>query len=110
MENSTQGTAKSADMVNNPKHYSPNGVDTFMHLKDQIGPEAFDGFLQGNVMKYVQRYRFKEKPVEDLTKAAFYLFHLAFEAESDAMRPALYDKLVKTLQHSADHFALGGAK
>lgn len=96
------------DVVNHPNHYSPNGRDSFMHLKDQMGKGAFDGFLQGNALKYVQRYAFKGKPTEDLCKAAFYLFHLAFEAADEAARPDLYDRLAKTLRHAADHFNLGG--
>lgn len=96
------------DVVNHPNHYAPNGVDSFMHMKDQMGKAAFDGFLQGNAIKYVQRYAFKGKPTEDLCKAAFYLFHLAFEAADEAARPGLYDRLVKTLRHAADHFNLGG--
>ena len=96
------------DVVNHPNHYAPNGVDSFMHMKDQMGKSAFDGFLQGNAIKYVQRYAFKGKPTEDLCKAAFYLFHLAFEAADEAARPDLYDRLAKTLRHAADHFNLGG--
>ena len=96
------------DVVNHPNHYSPNGRDSFMHMKDQMGKGAFDGFLQGNALKYVQRYAFKGKPTEDLCKAAFYLFHLAFEAADEAARPDLYDRLAKTLRHAADHFNLGG--
>ena len=94
------------DVVNHPNHYSPNGRDSFMHMKDQMGKGAFDGFLQGNALKYVQRYAFKGKPTEDLCKAAFYLFHLAFEAADEAARPDLYDRLAKTLRHAADHFNL----
>lgn len=96
------------DVVNHPNHYAPNGVDSFMHMKDQMGKGAFDGFLQGNALKYVQRYAFKGKPTEDLCKAAFYLFHLAFEAADEAARPDLYDRLAKTLHHAAEHFNLGG--
>ena len=96
------------DVVNHPNHYAPNGVDSFMHMKDQMGKVAFDGFLQGNALKYVQRYAFKGKPTEDLCKAAFYLFHLAFEAADEAARPDLYDRLAKTLHHAAEHFNLGG--
>ena len=43
------------DVVNHPNHYAPNGRDSFMHMKDQMGKAAFDGFLQGNAIKYVQR-------------------------------------------------------
>lgn len=92
------------DVVNHPNHYAPNGVDSFMHMKDQMGKDAFDGFLQGNAIKYVQRYKFKGKPVEDLTKAAFYLFHLAFEAEEPDKHAELYKHLLKTLDHAAKHY------
>lgn len=95
------------EAVNNPNHYSPNGVDSFMHMKDQMGKGAFDGFLQGNVIKYTQRCMFKRKPVEDLCKAAFYLFHLVLEAETEAAnRKAVVDKLEETLTHAARHFGI----
>lgn len=97
--------AKPEDVVNHPNHYAPNGVDSFMHMKDQMGKAAFDGFLQGNVIKYVQRYKFKGKPVEDLCKAAFYLFHLAFEAEGpDDLRSSICQRLATTLGHAAEHY------
>jgi len=96
------------DVVNHPNHYAPNGRDSFMHMKDQMGKAAFDGFLQGNAIKYVQRYAFKGKPVEDLCKAAFYLFHLAYEAAGEAERPGLFDRLVKTLDHAAEHYKREG--
>jgi len=102
------------EAVNNPSHYSPNGVDSFMHLKDQMGADAFSGFLQGNVIKYVQRYAFKAKPCEDLCKAAFYLSHLAFEAGLKGIGPHdVAQKLMKTLCHAAEHYGIsmtGGAK
>ena len=94
------------DMVNRPDHYAPNGVDSFMHMKDQMGKEAFDGFLQGNAIKYVQRYRFKGKPTEDLCKAAFYLFHLAFETTDgspEAVREVM-DRMTTTLHHAVEHY------
>ena len=95
------------EAVNNPSHYSPNGVDSFMHLKDQMGAEAFAGFLQGNVIKYVQRYAFKCKPSEDLCKAAFYLFHLAFEAGLKGIGPQeVANKLLGTLYHAANHYGM----
>ncbi len=100
----TAVATKPEDMVNRPNHYAPNGVDSFMHMKDQMGKDAFDGFLQGNAIKYVQRYKFKGKPVEDLCKAAFYLFHLAFEAEEPDRHAELYKHLLKTLDHAAKHY------
>lgn len=88
----------SKEAVNNPNHYSPNGRDTFMHMKDQMGAEAFNGFLQGNVIKYTARHQFKDKPVEDLNKALFYLLHLYFE------RGGTGAQLLKTVDHTTDHY------
>lgn len=97
---------KSEDVVNHPNHYSPNGRDSFMHMKDQMGTAAFDGFLQGNAIKYVQRYAFKGKPTEDLCKAAFYLFHLAFET-TDGSKGAVtevFERMATTLNHAFEHY------
>lgn len=97
---------KSEDVVNHPNHYAPNGRDSFMHMKDQMGTAAFDGFLQGNAIKYVQRYAFKGKPTEDLCKAAFYLFHLAFET-TDGSKDAVegvFDRMTTTLNHAFEHY------
>lgn len=88
----------SEDVVNRPNHYAPNGRDSFMHMKDQMGKEAFDGFLQGNVIKYVQRYQFKGKPVEDLEKAMFYLFHLYLD------NGGAPERITKTANHAWEHF------
>lgn len=100
------GKKSMEDMVNHPNHYAPNGRDSFMHMKDQMGKAAFDGFLQGNAIKYVQRYAFKGKPTEDLCKAAFYLFHLAFETTdgSGGAVNAVRSHLVTTLNHAFEHY------
>lgn len=101
---------QTVDMVNSPNHYAPNGVDSFMHMEDQMGADAFRGFLQGNVIKYVQRYQFKGKPVEDLAKAAFYLFHLVFDVARSHGGLESVDAevvhLLKTLSHSAGHYGI----
>lgn len=97
---------KSEDVVNHPSHYAPNGRDSFMHMKDQMGKAAFDGFLQGNAIKYVQRYAFKGKPTEDLCKAAFYLFHLAFETTDGSLEAVckVMDRMTTTLHHAVEHY------
>lgn len=96
------------DVVNHPNHYAPNGRDSFMHMKDQMGKAAFDGFLQGNAIKYVQRYAFKGKPTEDLCKAAFYLFHLAFETTDGSPKAVreVMDRMAVTLGHAVEHYDL----
>ncbi len=59
------------DMVNSPPHYNQQGVECI----DAIHAATDDGFeyyLQGNIMKYVWRYRYKNGK-QDLQKAAWYL-------------------------------------
>jgi hypothetical protein len=59
------------DMVNNPLHYNKSGIECI----DAIGAmtdEGFEYYLQGNIMKYLWRYRYKNG-VEDLEKAQWYL-------------------------------------
>ena len=54
--------------MNNPPHYSSNGVEAI----DVI--EAFDlNFHLGNVVKYVLRADRKGAPMTDLRKALWYL-------------------------------------
>lgn len=68
-----------ADMVNSPPHYNKSGVECI----DAIAAATEDGFewyLQGNIMKYVWRYRYKNG-TEDLKKAQWYLAKLIEEVE-----------------------------
>jgi hypothetical protein len=59
------------DMVNHPPHYNKAGIETIDAIM-----AATDGgseyYLQGNILKYVWRYRYKNG-VEDLEKALWYL-------------------------------------
>jgi len=62
---------RDVDMVNHPPHYN-KGIETTAYI------DSWDmGFSQGNVIKYVTRYNFKhdtkEKQLEDLKKARWYL-------------------------------------
>ncbi len=61
----------SADMVNHPPHYNQYGVECIEALRSACG-EGFEYYLQGNIMKYVWRYRYKNG-IEDLKKANWYL-------------------------------------
>ena len=59
------------DMVNSPPHYNISGIECI----DAIQAATLDGFeyyLQGNIMKYLWRYRYKNG-IEDLNKAKWYL-------------------------------------
>ena len=62
--------------VENPDHYNTGSIEAIEAIKASMPPEQFFGYLKGNVMKYLWRYDYKEKPVEDLRKADWYLNRL----------------------------------
>lgn len=64
------------DMVNHPPHYTGGGVECIDAIRASMSDEAFEGFLKGQVMKYIWRYEKKRKPLEDLKKADWYLGRL----------------------------------
>ena len=59
------------DMVNHPIHYNKAGIETIDALEAML-TNGFDYYLQGNIIKYIWRYRYKNG-VEDLKKAQWYL-------------------------------------
>lgn len=59
------------DNVNHPSHYNQNGIETIDLIKHILTPEQFQGFLVGNVIKYLERHEFKNGQ-EDLNKAQWY--------------------------------------
>ena len=67
------------DMVNNPSHYNQAGVEAIDAIRAATG-EGFEYYLQGNILKYLWRYRYKNG-VEDLKKAEWYLKVLIEEVE-----------------------------
>ena len=68
------------DNVNHPKHYLKGGLECIQVIKAQLTPEQYEGYLYGNVIKYM--WRWKEKNgLEDLRKAAHYLMWLQEEAK-----------------------------
>ena len=56
------------DQVNHPEHYKHGKMETW-----DVITALGCGYLDGNVIKYIARYRYKGKPVEDLKKARAYL-------------------------------------
>ena len=62
------------DPVNRPAHYNlGGGVECIDYIKQVLGNEGFIAYCQGNMIKYQHRYRYKNKPVEDMQKAQYYL-------------------------------------
>ena len=70
---------KQSDMVNNPAHYNKSGIECIDAIAAATG-EGFEYYLQGNIMKYLWRYRYKNG-AEDLEKAKWYLDKLIKEVE-----------------------------
>ena len=68
------------DMVNSPPHYNQRGVEAIDAIRAATDV-GFEYYLQGNIMKYLWRYRYKNG-VEDLKKAEWYLKALIEEQES----------------------------
>jgi hypothetical protein len=58
----------------NPDHYK-NAIETIDAIEASMTPEAFRGYLKGNVIKYVTRYE-KKNGLEDLKKGDWYLSKL----------------------------------
>ena len=69
----------SNDVVNHPSHYTQGGIECIEAIKASMSQEAFNGYLKGNAMKYLWRYKNKRKPVEDLKKAQWYINRLISE-------------------------------
>ena len=78
------------DYVNSPPHYNSGNIECIDAIQQSMQPDAFFGYLKGNIQKYVWRYE-KKKGVQDLEKAQWYLNKLikvlkAEETVADARR------------------------
>ena len=62
---------RKSDMVNRPPHYNQEGIECIEAIKACTG-DGFEYYLQGNILKYLWRYRYKNG-TEDLKKASWYL-------------------------------------
>lgn len=60
-------------VVNSPKHYNTGGIECIEAIKASMSPEEYKGYLKGNAFKYLWRYTYKGKPLEDLKKAQWCL-------------------------------------
>ena len=65
-----------SDPVNRPSHYTTGNIECIDAIKASMSPDEYAGFLKGNAIKYIWRYRHKGKMVEDLKKAEWYLGRL----------------------------------
>ena len=57
----------------NPDHYkTDDGIECVDAIRAMLGQERFEGFCQGNILKYVWRFK-KKGGKEDLEKAKTYM-------------------------------------
>jgi len=69
------------DNVNSPAHYKHGKKETIDVIRDCMESDEYHGYLKGNVLKYVSRYKWKGEPLEDLKKAQWYLNRLVKEVK-----------------------------
>ena len=50
------------DMVNNPPHYNQTGIEC-IHAISAATDKGFKYYLQGNMLKYLWRFDYKDKPL-----------------------------------------------
>ena len=62
-----------ADPVNAPVHYNAGSIECIEAIEESMSADAFRGYLKGNCMKYLWRYSYKGKSLEDVQKAQWYL-------------------------------------
>ena len=70
-----------SDVVNKPEHYRQGGLECIEAIEASMSREEFQGYLKGNIEKYVWRYRYKNG-VQDLHKAKWYLDRLILALET----------------------------
>jgi len=70
------------DMVNSPPHYNQTGIECIDAISAATD-RGFKYYLQGNILKYLWRFDYKNKPLEDLQKAKWYLDRLIEEVTAD---------------------------
>tara|TARA_Y100000004_G_C8894778_1_gene403639 strand:+ start:585 stop:842 length:258 start_codon:yes stop_codon:yes gene_type:complete len=70
------------DNVNSPSHYTQSAIECIEAIKSATG-EGFSDYCQGNIIKYVWRYK-QKNGVEDLKKCQWYLREL-IKSEEEKM-------------------------
>ena len=70
---------KTPDPVEQPDHYNNGAIEAIEAIKASMPENEFRGYLKGNALKYLWRYDYKGKPVEDLRKCKWYIERLIKE-------------------------------
>ena len=75
------------DYVNHPPHYNASKIET-IDIIESATEHGFEYYLQGNILKYMIRYRHKNG-IQDLKKAQWYLNKL-IEVKNDITNGNVY--------------------
>jgi len=75
---------KKDDPVNYPSHYNNGKVEAIGAIEASMGEKEFRGYLKGAILKYIWRYTYKVRALEDLQKARWYLDKLICIVRLDA--------------------------
>ena len=70
------------DNVHSPSHYKHGKKETIEVIRDCMTSDEYHGYLKGNVLKYIIRYKHKGKAAEDLGKCIWYLTRLKEKVEN----------------------------
>ena len=62
------GPMSDEDSVDHPEHYNQGNIEVIDVIEDWNL-----GFHCGNAIKYISRHRYKQKPLEDIKKAIWYM-------------------------------------
>lgn len=68
------------DNIKKPKHYNMTSMEAWDVIKMQLG-DKFQYYLEGNILKYVLRFKWKDQNISDLKKAEVYIKKLITELE-----------------------------
>ena len=60
-QNAKKMQTSSSDLVNKPSHYNQAGIECIEAIRAALGPEGFSYYCQGNSMKYLWRFRYKNR-------------------------------------------------
>lgn len=80
-----------SDNVNHPSHYTAGDIECIDAINASMSPDEYRGYLKGNVIKYLWRYRLKKgDPLEDIRKAQWYLTKLEKSLSNDPRNAVVY--------------------
>ena len=83
MPNEKKYLAQLQEAVNSRSQYTQGNTETIDMIKESLTEEEFSGYLKGNILKYVCRYKHKGMPLKDLMKSQWYLERLMREQKTN---------------------------